>query len=202
MRLSALMLATLPAFAATTAHAEAPGAVERYLLADRLFAAGVDARDGLSQIAAARLSGAITLQMLDLKPEVSGKGKAEVVAMPGAPEMLEAARRAVEADETLGILLASTEVTAEVLPKSSLRSLDAALAPGQSHLYRLPADGGAMVEIAALSDGAVQLEVATETGILCKSAQLCRISLPESGFLSVTLSNPGTDAASYRLLTN
>jgi len=46
----------------------------------------------------------------------------------------------------------------------------------------------------------VLLEVATEAGILCKGADLCRVSLPESGYLSVTLSSAA--GASYQLLTN
>lgn len=198
-----LLIAVQPFMAPLPAQADTPGPAEQMLLAARLFAAGAEARDGLTQIAAARLAGAITLQPLDLKPEVSGgKAKAEPAALPDAAQMLEAARKAVEADETLGILLASTETTAEVLPKSSLRSLEAGLAPGQTHRYRLPADGGARVEIAVLSDMPVQLEVATETGLLCKTTELCRISLPESGFLSISLTNPGEGAASYRLLTN
>lgn len=199
-------LMALPAQAETQAEttaeapAQAPGPVERLVLAHRLMAAGVDQRDGLAQIAGARLAGATTLQALDLKPEVEGKGKAEAVALPDAAALLVLAQKAVEADETLGILLAGSEASLKQLPKATVRLQAGALAAGQTHRYRLPVDGGAQVELGLIASAPVQLEVATETGILCKGADLCRASLPESGYLSITLSSAA--GASYQLLTN
>lgn len=199
--LSACLLVCLTAL---PAHAEAPrqapGPVERLVLAYRLAAAGVDQRDGLAQITAARLVGATTLQALELKPEVGGKGKAEATPLPDAVALLAQAQKAVEADETLSILLAGSEASLAQLPKASLRGQAGALAPGQTHRYRLPVDGGAAVELGVIASSPVLLEVATESGVLCKGADLCRVSLPESGYLAVTLSSE--TGASYQLLTN
>ncbi|MBL8564059.1 MAG: hypothetical protein JNN06_17470 [Gemmobacter sp.] len=200
-RLPTCLLACLFAL---PAHAEtppqAPGPVERLVLAYRLAAAGMDQRDGLAQITAARLAGATTLQALDLKPEVEGKGKAEATPLPDAAALLAQAQKAVEADETLGILLAGSEASLAQLPKASLRGQAGALAPGQTHRYRLPVDGGAAVELGVIASGVVLLEVATESGILCKGAELCRVTLPESGYLAVTLTS--AEGAGYQLLTN
>lgn len=191
-------LFALPAYAETLP--QAPGPVERLVLAYRLAAAGVDQRDGLAQITAARLAGATTLQVLEVKPEVEGKGKAEAVPLPDAAALLAQAQKAVEADETLGILLAGSEASLAQLPKATLRAQAGALAPGQTHRYRLPVDGGAAVELGVIASSPLQLEVATESGILCKGADLCRVTLPESGYLAVTLSSAA--GASYQLLTN
>lgn len=204
MRPLPLILAALLCAPAARAEAPAPGAVEQYLLAHRLFAAGQSARDGLDQIAGARMAAALTLRPLDLTPEVAGKGKAGAAApLPDAAQMLAAAAQAVETDETLSILLGNATMTADLLPKATLRSAAGALAPGQSHRYRLPVDGGAATEIGLLADSpTLMLEIATESGLLCKGQALCRVTLPESGFLAVTVQNGGDSAAPYHLLTN
>jgi len=185
---------------AVPAHAQTPGPVERLVLAHRLAAAGADQRDGLAQIAGARLAGATMLQPLDLKPKVEGKGKTEAAPLPDAATLLASAQTAVETDETLGILLAGSEASLAQLPKTTVRVQAGALAAGQAHRYQLPVDGGAAVELGVIGSAPVLLEVATEAGILCKGADLCRVSLPESGYLSVTLSSAA--GASYQLLTN
>lgn len=185
---------------ALPAQAEAPGPVERMVLAHRLAAAGADQRDGLSQLAGARLATGITLQRLDLKAEIEGKGKAEPQPLPDATALQAAAQKAVENDETLGILMAGSEASLAQLPKAAVRAQTGALAPGQTHRYRLPVDGSAQVELGLIASAPITLEVATETGILCKGADMCRVSLPESGFLAVTLTSEA--GASYQLLTN
>ncbi len=58
----------------------------------------------------------------------------------------------------------------------------------------------AVTVVGLIASAPITLEVATETGILCKGADLCRVSLPESGFLAVTLTSEA--GASYQLLTN
>lgn len=202
MRLAFLMPALILASAASAAP---DGPVARAVMAQQLFDAGVTTRDGLTQIAAARLAAGITMQPIPREPKVEGKGKAEDAPLPlDAAQMLAAARAAVAADETLGILMTSTEATAEVLPKDSLRMSEAALAPGQSHLYEMPAEGGVALDIGVLaSPGArIALEVAQGEQILCRAERLCSVTLPESAQVTVTLHNPGEGAAGYRLLTN
>lgn len=194
-------LMTLPAMAQTAPpapQAPAPGPVERLVLAHRLMAAGLDQRDGLAQIAGARLAGAITLQPLDLTPEVEGKGKPEAPPLPDAAALQAAAQKAVETDETLGILLAGSDASLQHLPKAAVRVQAGVLAPGQTHRYRLPLEGGAQVELGLIANAPVLLEVANEAGVLCKGADLCRVNLLESGYLSVTILS--ATGASYQLL--
>lgn len=199
MRLIALLtLAASSAFA--PARADSPGPVEQVLLAHRLYAAGEAARDGLAQIAGARLAAGVTLRAADLRPEVEGKGKPEAPPLPDAAALMTGAKQAVEADETLGILLTGSQMSADLLPKAALRVQAGSLAPAQSHRFRLAVDGGAATEIGVIATAPLMMEVATEAGLLCKAADLCRVTLPESGFLTVTLFNGAADPASYQLL--
>ncbi|MFD1809795.1 hypothetical protein ACFSHQ_22240 [Gemmobacter lanyuensis] len=117
--------------------------------------------------------------------------------------MLEGAKAAVAADETLGIFLTSAMASAEVLPKGSVRSSAAALAPGQAHRYRLPADGGEAGS-GVVTDGLSQLEIEAAAGdaVLCRARGYCGVTLVESGFVTVTLRNPGPEDENYLFLSN
>jgi hypothetical protein len=202
------LLLLLPALIlADMAQAAPDGPVARAVLAQQLFDAGVATRDGLTQIAAARVAAGITLHPIAREPKVEGKGKGKVEDTPrpmDAPQMLAAARAAVAADETLGILLTSAEATAEVLPKDSLRVSDGALAAGQSHHFEMAAEGGIALDIGVLTaPGArIALEVVQGDQLLCRAERLCSVTLPESTQVTVTLRNPGEGSAGYRLLTN
>lgn len=202
MRLLPLLLLPL---IATPALAEPAGPVERLVLAQGLYEVGLAERDGLAQLAAARLAAGITVQRVERAPEASGKGKpGDSPAPRDAAAMRAGAEQAVAADETLDILLSATEGAAAVLPKGVAKGSEAALAPGQSHAYRLPADGGVALDLGVLTDGAarLELEVATEAGPACKATTFCRVVLPESGFVTVTLRNPGETDERYLLISN
>jgi len=206
-RLLLLLIAALPTFLAAPAQAEpaTAGPVERLVLAHRLFATGQAERDGLSQIAAARIAASVALQTVERKPEVEGKGTPKAAAIPpDAARMLEGAKAAVAADETLGIFLTSAMASAEVLPKGSVRSSAAALAPGQAHRYRLPADGGVKLDLGVVTDGLSQLEIEAAAGdaVLCRARGYCGVTLVESGFVTVTLRNPGPEDENYLFLSN
>ncbi len=187
-----------------------PGAVDRLVSAQRLMAMGVATRDGLSQIAAARLVMGLETQRVERRPEPAGKAAPGPDTRPGPMEpgaMAEAARLAVEADESLSWLLQSSATGAEALPKAVLRLSDAVLDPGLSHGYRLPVDGGAALEIGLVGDGdgALSLTVASEAGPLCLAPEapaVCRVTLPESGFVTVTVRNAGPGVDGYWLVTN
>ena len=190
----------LPAHADQPIPAAPPGPVEQVVLAHRLMAAGAATRDGLAQIAAAHLAAGVTLRPADLAPQVSGKGKPDPLPRPDAAALLATARQAVETDETLGILLTSSQMSAEILPKSTLRAQGGTLAPGQSHSFTLPADGGAALAIGLIATAPLGLAVAQDARLLCKTTDLCRLTLAESASLTVTLANPGEGPASYQLL--
>ena len=114
------------------------------------------------------------------------------------------ARAAVEADETLDILMTTTEAAAKVLPKGVVKGSEATLAPGQSHAYTLPADGDVTLDLGLITDGTarLELEVTSDAGVLCKAAAFCRIALAESGFVTVTLRNTGETDERYLLISN
>ncbi|MDR0809684.1 MAG: hypothetical protein LBE86_11275 [Gemmobacter sp.] len=228
MRLVAFLCLSL-ALPALTISARAddlppPGAVDRLIGAHRLMAMGMATRDGLSQIAAARLVAGLEVQRVGRQPELAGTAPPGTDtapdARPGPMEldaMIETARHAVEADESLSWLLQSSLAGAEALPKAVLRQSDAVLEPGQSHEYRLPVDGGAALEIGLVGDGGGALSLSVkgevgkreggtgETGLLCLAPEApaaCRVTLSESGFVAVTIGNAGPETHSYWLVTN
>lgn len=200
MRLLPLLLLIAP-----PALAEPAGPVERLVLAQGLYEAGLAERDGLSQLAAARLAAGVTVQQVERAPEVTGKGKpGEAPAPRDAAAMQAGARAAVEADETLDILMTTTEAAAKVLPKGVVKGSEATLAPGQSHAYTLPADGDVTLDLGLITDGdaRLELEVTSDAGALCKAAAFCRIRLAESGFVTLTLRNAGETDERYLLISN
>lgn len=200
MRLLPLLLLIAP-----PVLAEPAGPVERLVLAQGLYEAGLAERDGLSQLAAARLAAGVTVQQVERAPEVTGKGKpGEAPAPRDAAAMQAGARAAVEADETLDILMTTTEAAAKVLPKGVVKGSEATLAPGQSHAYTLPADGDVTLDLGLITDGdaRLELEVTSDAGALCKAAAFCRIRLAESGFVTLTLRNAGETDERYLLISN
>lgn len=194
---------------ALPAHAEPAGSVSQLALAHQLFAQGAANRDALAQIAAARLAAGVTVQMVARAPELSGtagKGPDAADAPRDAASLLAAATAAAEADETLAILLGSAIATAEVLPKGVVRASVATLNPGQSHRYRIAADGAVPVEIGVIGDGdsVLALSVETEAGPACLAPLVpaCAVTLPDSGFLAVRVVNSGPGVNSYWLISN
>ena len=198
-----------PALLVLTATPAAADAVDQMVTAYRLFDLGVAAQDGLSQIAAARLAAGIEVQPVERAPEAEGGrdgGKDQRPAPRDPAAMMELARVAVEADETLALLLQDAAATAELLPKATLRQSAAVLRPGEVHRYQLAVDGGAETAIGVIGDGdsPLNLTIGTETGPLCQqdgSALACALHLPESGLVTVTLRNTGDGVNGYWLLT-
>ncbi|OJY35155.1 MAG: hypothetical protein BGP11_00335 [Rhodobacterales bacterium 65-51] len=198
-----------PALLSLLATPAAADAVAQMVTAYRLFDLGEAAQDGLSQIAAARLAAGVEMQVVDRKPEATGgkDGGTDSRPAPRDPAaLMELARVAVEADETLAILLQETAAMADLLPKVTLRQSAAMLRTGEMHSYRLPLDGGTPTEIGVIGDGdsRLLLEIGTEAGPLCLQSGIsatCAVSLPESGFVTVTLRNLGEGVSGYWLLT-
>lgn len=210
--LPAALLASLP----LAATAEPMGAVGQLVLGHALFAEGEATRDGLSQIAGARLAGGVKIGIVERAMQTEGP-EAEDTAAAAAPrnaaQLMATARAAVEADETLSFLVISTESLLAALPMAEARASAAQIGPGQSQIWRLPADGGSGLDIGVVDDGgsALQLRVgavpaaeAAGPELLCRATALplCRITLSDSGFVDVTVHNPGPEAENYLLVTN
>lgn len=210
--LPAALVAALPGPAA----ADPMGAVGQLVLGHALFAEGEAARDGLSQIAGARLAGGVKLTLVEREMRTEGP-EAEDAAAAAAPrdaaQMMAAARTAVAADETLSFLVISAQSLLAVLPGAEARASAAQIAPGQSQIWRLPADGGAALDIGVVDDGGSALRLMARPlpataddrpPTLCQAEALplCRITLPDSGFVEVTVQNPGPEAENYLLVSN
>lgn len=212
--LIAALIATLPGPAA----AEPMGAVGQLVLGHALFAEGEASRDGLSLIAGARLAGGVKIGIVDREKETTGpatEDAAAAAAPRNAAQLMAIARTAVEADEALSFLLIATESLLEVLPRAEARASAAQIGPGQSQIWRLPADGGAALDVGVVDDGGSVLrlrvtavpppsDTAPAPDVLCSATALplCRIVLPDSGFVDVTVQNAGTEAENYLLVSN
>ena len=206
-----LILPALTLFAALglPAAADPMGGVARVVLGHAIFAEGAAARDGLAQIAGARLAVGVTLQLTPRDAETEGKapeGAGSAKAPRDALSLLTEAEAAVAADETLSFLLASTKSTADVLPKVTVKSTPAQIAPGQKQHFKLATDGGAALDLGLIGDGSglLTLSVTADKAELCRTTglPLCLVTLPDSGFVTVTVENPGTEAENYLLITN
>lgn len=206
-----ILFATLltTALPITPALADPMGGVARVVLGHAIFAEGAATRDGLAQIAGARLAVGVALQLTERPPETEGKapeGAGSAKAPLDALALLTAAEAAVAGDETLSFLLASTRATAAVLPQVTVKSTPAQIAPGQKQHFRIAADGGAALDLGLVGDGegALTLIARSDAAELCRTTglPLCSVTLAASGHVTVTVENTGQTAENYLLITN
>ena len=150
-----LCLAALPA-AAEPGVPDAANPVRALVLGHALFHQGQATRDGLAQIAGARIVAGVVVQIVERDSKIEGKASKEAAAarapLDGTQMMTEAAA-AVQADETLAYLLTVSETTTAVLPKATVKATAAQLAAGQSQTFRLAADGGARLDLGVIGAG-------------------------------------------------
>ena len=203
-----LCLAALPA-AAEPALPDAASPVRALVLGHALFHQGQATRDGLAQIAGARIVAGVVVQIVERDSKIEGKASKEAAAarapLDGTQMMTEAAA-AVQADETLAYLLTVSETTTAVLPKATVKATAAQLAAGQSQTFRLAADGGARLDLGVIGAGPGGLALVARAGeaVLCQSAglPLCEVVLPDSGFVDVTVRNAGAQTENYLFVSN
>ena len=208
----AVLVLTSPALADATR----PGAVALYLQAHGLYSLGQAAKDPLMVLTAARILHGLALTDTKRLPQPAETEPAEAepapthptpVAPPAAAAMLDSAR-ALDAGLTYSDLI--DLVAREVPPQPKvLRVTASTLAPGHSEVWTLDFFGGTYGELAILGDGAGNLNMVVtgaDDTLICldkgsADAAFCGFALEENGYVTVTVTNAGTRADRYLLLT-
>lgn len=218
----ALLFALLPAAALAEEAAPnldpladtRPGVVAERVFAQQLYLHALARKDALTMLAAARLAGGVTLRKVKGQPEATGKAlPAQPDAAPAPPDaaaMLAAAQVLVEPEETLALLLEEGRAANALAPVGTARAIEATLSAGQSHSHTLPFDGAALAEVGLIEDGDARLALrvtdAAGTAICTPQTlgapSLCSFSPRESGYFTVTVTNPGPGLSTYWLLSN
>ena len=190
-----------------------PGAVRVLVLAEQLFAMGRDGDDPLVLLTAVRLA-----RSVDTRAATGWEGPAsppeESAPAPGLPH-----DPGSEAALALALLMAEgdpalAEVAADLAGRQRSRGRvsqgHSALAGGREDSWRSPFFGQSRAELAVIGDGAanLDLEVRDETGAtICRETgpadlAYCGFTPAWNGFFTVTVTNRGEAANTYRLLTN
>jgi hypothetical protein len=196
--------------------AGAPGGVAQVAMAHRLYEQGIDRRDAVDVMAAARLAREVrvsTLSVPKITEPVPGVEPGE--PRPGAPGpvtvpgMLAAARALSGQDEVLLTLLDRIEADVPDGRITATRA-ESVLPSGQRDVWSLTFFGDALAEIAVIGDGdgPLDLTVTDETGTpVCVALGpgdigYCDWVPARNGAFSVTVSNPSQAENSYHLLRN
>lgn len=206
----ALLLMASPLWAETnldpTAPAE-PGAVALYLQAQSLHGLGHAAKDPLLVLTAAHILRGLSLTDTARTPDPAPETPATLTALDPAT-VLDSAR-SLDAGAMFTDLIDMVARQTGPSPKS-LRATAATLDQGQTQIWTLTFFGGAYAELAILGDGSgpLDLMVTDATGsLICQDngsghSALCGFTPAQNGSFTVTITNPGTTAAAYMLLTN
>jgi hypothetical protein len=183
----------------------APGAVALYLQARALAEMGTRDRDPLLVLTAARILHGLRLTDTPRNPEPPAPP--QPVTTPDASALLDLARL-IDAGQAHADLI---DLIAREHPPAprALRATAAKIGPGQSQVWTLTFFGGTPAELAVLGQGALPLDtIVTDAGDtqICvekgsATAALCGFVLRENGEVTVTVTNPGTQAATYLVLT-
>jgi hypothetical protein len=193
-----------------------PGGVAQVALAHRLYQQGIERRDAVDVMAAARLVREVRFSTLSAQKStepVPGVEPGE--PMPGAPGpvtvpgMLAAARALSGEDEILLTLLDRVEAEAPDGRITAARA-ESALPSGQRDVWSLTFFGGALAEIAVIGDGDgnLDLTVTDESGTpVCLALgpvdiAYCDWVPARNGAFTVTVTNPSRAENSYLLLRN
>lgn len=216
-----LVILALPASAeepnlSATSRGE-PGSAAQLILAQRVYVAAVEAGEAVSLLAAVRLARAVTIRPATGWAKTStGKPPIEPASGdlsapdPAGEAALTILRNLAGEDPDLQDLV--FDLDAQVPGGRVLTSVEARsdLASGQTDLWRLPLFGQVAAEIGLIGDGdgSLQMAVQDESGAtICAQPAtigpvLCRFTPARNGFFSVTVTNAGETANSYRLIGN
>ena len=223
MRAVAIVLAMLAAEASAqdgpnlAAHgAGDPGGVAQLVLAHRLYQQGIDRRDAVDAMTAARLAREVKLSALMAPMTTEAvEGVPQGTKKAGAPGpvtvagMLAAARALAGNDEILLTLL--DRIEAEPLDgRITATSAESTLPAGQRDRWSLAFFGVARAEVGLVGDGDsnLDLEITDDTGAtVCLAAgpddiAYCDFVPARNGTFMVTVTNLGEGENSYRLLRN
>jgi hypothetical protein len=206
--------ATGPNLAATGAGRA--GGVLQITLAHRLYAQGIERRDAVDVMTAARLAGEVRLSPLGSpKATEPVEGLDQGSGALGAPGpvtilgMLAAARALSGNDEVLLTLLDRAEAEA---PDGRITAAlaESPLAAGHRDVWSIPFFGGALAEVAIVGDGDGNLDLAItdEAGTpVCLAAgpgdvAYCDWVPARNGRFTVTVTNLGSIENTYQILRN
>lgn len=198
----------------------APGAVQITALAWQLFAVGLEREDPLmllTAIALAHQSGMRAATGWTLtSPETEVALPALPSGLPRDPASDAAMALAVlmaEGDPDLADLAADIEAGLTLRkPASRISMASAALAGGTEARWRIAFFGQSRAELALIADGqgtsGLGLQITDESGHrICLHARpdrvaYCAFTPARNGYFTVTVTNPGPTALTYRLLSN
>ncbi|MBC7479840.1 MAG: hypothetical protein H7317_17415 [Pseudorhodobacter sp.] len=202
----ALLLLTTPALAQDALDHKAlaqPGAVALYVQASQLYTLGQQAKDPLTVTTAARLLRGLTLTDTPRVQHIP------TPLQPLDPVKLLHVARSLDAGDTYTDLIEQVASDLPAKPKS-VAATASTLTPGSSETWTLSFYGGTYAELAILGDGKsnLDLSVTDASGApICldlgsaDTAQ-CGFTLRDNGNVTVTVTNAGTVANTYTLLTN
>lgn len=185
----------------------APGAVALYLQAHALQGLGQTLKDPLLVLTAAQILRGLTLTDTARTPDPAPD--APTTLTPLNPDTLLDAARTLDAGAQLTDLIDSITRQSGPTPKA-LRATAETLNPATAQTWTLTFFGGTYAELAILGDGRTNLDmlVTDDAGMpICQDngnadTALCGFTPVENGSFSVTVTNSGTTAGSYILLTN
>ncbi len=186
-----------------------PGAVALYLQARSLHDLGQAQKDPLLVLTAAHILRGLTLTDTARTPDPDPAPETAATLMPLDPATVLDTARTLDAGAMFTDLIDMIARQTGPPPKS-LNATAATLDPAQSQTWTLSFFGGAYAELAILGNGAsaVDLRVTDDTGqVICQDkgssdTALCGFTPAENGSFTLTVTNPGTVAGSYILLTN
>ncbi len=218
---TALVALALPAFAqdktkanVDTAATGTKGAVATFAMAQDLYALGVENKDALTVLTAAKLAGSVDLKEVERKVETKGEevaGEEDGVDAPiDAKTMLATAKELAGEDEVLAGLIADAETEGTRGRIGGASSSLSRLPGGRTDTWEVPFYGQSYAELAVVGDGDSNLDVLVtdENGnTICYDVSwtdkvYCDFVPSWNGYFYVTVQNNGRKRNSYYLVTN
>lgn len=218
---SALVSLSLPALAEnkgpnvdTAAPAAAPGGASTMAIAQQLYLLGMEKKDALTVLTAAKLAASVDLKDVDRKKKTEGTEVAGQEDGSDAPVdaamMLASAKELAGEDETLLGLIEDAEAEGARGRIGGASKTLSRLPAGQSDVWEVPFYGNSYAEVAVVGDGDANLDVLVtdENGnTICYDVSwsdkvYCDFTPAWNGYFYVTVQNNGRKRNSYYLLTN
>lgn len=190
------------------------GGVARFNLAQDLYAMGVNTKDALLVVTAAKLASGVQMTDVDREKETeAGKGddEADVADVPAdAAAMLATARDLAGDDEIMISMIEDIEAEGARGRIGGASRTISRLPSGAVDVWKVPFYGGSYAEMGISGDGDAPLSVRVtdENGnrISCPSASwdkfYCDFVPKWNGYFYVTVTNNGRKRNSYYFLTN
>ncbi|QYK42741.1 MAG: hypothetical protein KF887_06455 [Paracoccaceae bacterium] len=190
------------------------GGAGQMALAQDLYAVGMETKDALMVLTAARLAAGVTLTDVERELETKGDEVAEEPDVADAPvdaaAMLAAARSLAGEDEVILGLIEDAEAEGSRGRIGGASRTLSRLPAGRSDVWKVPFYGKSYAEVAVVGDGDSNLDVliTDENGnTICYDVSwsdkvYCDFVPAWNGYFYITVQNTGRKRNSYYLLTN